>query len=108
MLRTMPDAHDLHAFQGDPVDDHIGPDERNLARPSNAARPSAFWKMFESIAGGDDLHGDAGSRRRVSITDVVADVLEVRDSLWGEGYRHFGGEDSLSVPHESSQRRTDS
>lgn len=106
VLSAMPDAHDLKLIGGDAVDDDVRPDERDLSRSRDQSGPAPLGKVFQTIARSDDLDGDAGRRCGVALANVGSDFAQVRLRIRRKDYGHSGGGISLSVPQESSQRRT--
>ena len=77
-----------------------------ISRAFDPARAAALRQMLKTVAGRHELDGDAVRCSGIAFADVGSDVFEVCEGLGRKDYRHFGGADSLSVPQESSQRRT--
>jgi len=80
----VPHPHDLNGLVFDPVDNHIGPDGRNLPSAGDQARSPAFGEVFESVACRHELDSDPGRRGRTLISDMGPYRREVR-----EGFRRL-------------------
>src|SRR5271157_586131 len=95
ILRSVPDPDNLHSGWCDPIDDHIRPEGRDLARSEDQTWSTPLRKIFEPVARRDQRHRDPGRRERVPFADVLPDRREVGESLRREGYGHSGGGSSL-------------
>ena len=52
----MPDPDDLNGIRGDPVDNHIEPNRRDLTRAGRQTKPAPLGQMFEAVARGHKLN----------------------------------------------------
>ena len=105
-LCPVPDTQDLHAARTDAIHDDVGPNSGQFARARGQAGASPLGQVFEPVAGGDELDGDATGRGRVPFPDVSPYPCQVGQRRGGKGYGHGGGDASASVPQDNSQRRT--
>ena len=102
----MPDAQHLDtASGGHAIKNDVWPYRCEFACPAPGALTSAIGKLLEPVAGGHELDRNAGSSQRTILGDIGANVSEISRSARCERRGHFGGGNSLSVPHDSNQRR---
>jgi hypothetical protein len=105
LLRAMPNRKNVNIFARHAIDNHVRPNRRKLARAAPRPRPSALGENLKSVTGSDKFNGHARGGAGIVACYVCPDIGKVTQCATGEIYGHLGGGNSLSLPHDSSQRR---
>src|SRR5260370_24537995 len=103
--RTMSDAQDKDIIDLDAIDDQIGPDDREFAAALRK-RPPTLRVVRETFGGRQWAFGHALRSRRIELSDICPDILQVIPGRFGPDYSpYLGGGNSLGLPHERSHLR---
>ena len=103
----MPGAKHYEVGTDDLVYEHVWSDHE-FERTGKCADASTAWVDARAIGCRDKCYRRLARRRRIVLSDVGSDCLDIRTGRISEPYLHRGGGTSVSVPHDNSQRRTSS
>jgi hypothetical protein len=76
-LRAMPDGDNFDFVIVEAIDDDEGPNRRQFAGATTQTWSTAFWKLLETIARGDELNRHTRCRLRRVFRNVVMDIGEI-------------------------------
>ncbi|HEY5338222.1 MAG TPA: hypothetical protein VIJ85_08475, partial [Rhizomicrobium sp.] len=106
MLPSVPDTQNFHVEVSDLVDDYIRPNSCRFSRAFHQAQASAFGKHLQPVTSGDQFNRHTRRGAKIVSSNKFANLHNVSQSARHELHAHDGGGNSLSLPHDNSQRLT--